>query len=127
MRCMVTSVQLLSFLLAAIVITASPGPDNLMVLSMGMSKGRLQGIAFGLGCAFGCVSHTALAVMGVSAVVAASPPAFAALKWTGGAYLIWLGVNALRSMGGGNVVASQTLAEASLSRVTYPIGYANAT
>jgi threonine/homoserine/homoserine lactone efflux protein len=96
---MVTLAQVLAFLLAAVLITVAPGPDNLMVLGMGMSKGRRQGIAFGLGCALGCLSHTALAVMGVSAIVAASPTAFAALKWIGGAYLIWLGVNALRTAG----------------------------
>ena len=44
---MVTFAQLLSFTLTAILITATPGPDNLMVLGMGMSKGPRQGIAFG--------------------------------------------------------------------------------
>jgi threonine/homoserine/homoserine lactone efflux protein len=97
---MLTLTQTLGFLLAALLITASPGPDNLMVLSMGMSRGRRQGIAFGVGCALGCLSHTALAVVGVSALVAASPLAFTALKWGGGVYLIWLGVQALRSQGG---------------------------
>ena len=96
---MVTLSQLLPFTLAAVLITATPGPDNLMVLSMGMSKGRKQGIVFGLGCATGCLSHTALAVLGVSAVVAASPLAFTALKWIGGVYLIWLGAMALRDAG----------------------------
>ena len=43
--------QFLGFLLAAILLTASPGPDNLMVLGLGMSKGRKQGMVFGLGCA----------------------------------------------------------------------------
>jgi threonine/homoserine/homoserine lactone efflux protein len=102
---MLTWTQTLPFLLAALLITATPGPDNLMVLGMGMSKGRWQGIAFGLGCAFGCLSHTVLAVVGVSAVIAASPMAFTALKWAGGAYLVWLGVQALRSSGGGPVAA----------------------
>jgi threonine/homoserine/homoserine lactone efflux protein len=98
---MVTFAQLLSFTLTAILITATPGPDNLMVLGMGMSKGPRQGIAFGLGCALGCLSHTLLAVLGVSALVAASPLAFTALKWLGGGYLVWLGVNALRLAGQG--------------------------
>ncbi len=84
-------------------LTASPGPDNLMVLSMGMSRGRAQGIAFGLGCALGCLSHTALAVAGVSALVAASPWAFTALRVAGGLYLVWLGVQCLRSRGGARV------------------------
>jgi threonine/homoserine/homoserine lactone efflux protein len=103
---MLTWTQTLPFLLAAMLVTASPGPDNLMVLGMGMSKGRAQGIAFGLGCALGCLSHTLLAVVGVSAVIAASPLAFTLLKWVGGAYLVWLGVQALRSSGGGQVATT---------------------
>lgn len=91
--------QLLAFTIASVLITATPGPDNLMVLSMSVSKGRRQGIAFGLGCAVGCLSHTLLAVLGVSAFVAATPIAFTVLKWIGGSYLVWLGVNALRSAG----------------------------
>ena len=92
--------QFLGFLLAAVLITASPGPDNLMVLGLGMSKGRRQGMVFGLGCALGCLSHTLLAVLGVSALIAASPVAFTALRVGGGLYLLWLGWNALRSQGG---------------------------
>jgi len=92
--------QLLPFLLAALLLTATPGPDNLMVLSVGASRGRRLGVAFGLGCAAGCLSHTLLAVLGVSAVLAASPVAFTVLRWVGGAYLIWLGIGALRSRGG---------------------------
>jgi len=92
--------QFLGFLLAAILITASPGPDNLLVLGLGMSRGRKQGMVFGLGCALGCLSHTLLAVLGVSALIAASPVAFTALRVGGGLYLVWLGLNALRSQGG---------------------------
>ncbi len=97
---MLTPEQLLAFLAAAVLVTASPGPDNLMVLGVGMSRGRRHGVAFGLGCALGCLSHTALAAAGVGALLAASPLAFTLLKVAGGAYLVWLGVQALRSRGG---------------------------
>lgn len=107
---MLTLAQVLPFLLAAVLLTASPGPDNLMVLSMGMSRGRRAGIAFGLGCASGCLSHTFLAVLGVSALVAASPGAFLALKWAGGAYLMWLGLQALRHAGSSQVSADASAA-----------------
>ena len=70
---MPTLAQVLPFLLTAILLTATPGPDNLMVLSVGASRGRRLGMAFGLGCATGCLSHTVLAALGVSAVLAASP------------------------------------------------------
>lgn len=103
---MLTDTQVLAFLATAVLLTATPGPDNLMVLSVGMSRGRLAGIAFGLGCALGCLSHTVLAVVGVSALVATSPLAFTLLKWAGGAYLIWLGIQALRHAGQGRVERS---------------------
>lgn len=97
---LLTAQQLIGFLLVATAITVSPGPDNLMVLGVGMARGRRQGMVFGLGCALGCLSHTLLATLGVSALIAASPVAFTALKVCGGLYLIWLGVGALRSRGG---------------------------
>jgi threonine/homoserine/homoserine lactone efflux protein len=97
---MLTPEQLFGFLAAAVMITLSPGPDNMMVLGMGISRGRAQGMAFGLGCAFGCLSHTLLAAIGVSALIAASPLAFTALKVCGGLYLVWLGIGAVRSRGG---------------------------
>ncbi len=100
---MLTLDQLLAFLLAASLLTISPGPDNLMVLSLGMSRGRKQGMAFGLGCALGCLSHTTLAAIGVSSLLLASPMAFTALRVGGGLYLFWLGVQALRSRGGASV------------------------
>ena len=97
MDALLTLPQVAAFVAAAILITLAPGPDNLMVLSLGMARGRAQGVAFGLGCALGCLNHTLLATLGVSALVAASPPAFTALKIAGGVYLIWLGVQAIRN------------------------------
>jgi len=91
--------QFLGFLAAAVLITVAPGPDNLMVLGFGISRGRAKGIAFGVGCGIGCLSHTLLAALGVSALIAASPMAFTALRIGGGLYLVWLGVQALRSRG----------------------------
>jgi threonine/homoserine/homoserine lactone efflux protein len=122
---MLTPEQFFGFLLAALLITASPGPDNLMVLGMGLSKGRRHGVAFGLGCALGCLSHTALAVIGVSAVIAASPTAFLALRIGGGLYLIWLGLQALRSRGGVQV-ARGGLGDESLARLFFKGVFANA-
>jgi threonine/homoserine/homoserine lactone efflux protein len=97
MDALLTLPQLGGFLAAAVLITVAPGPDNLMVLSVGMAHGRRQGVAFGLGCALGCVNHTALAALGIGALIAASAWAFAALKIAGGLYLVWLGVQALRN------------------------------
>ncbi|OHX14742.1 LysE family translocator [Chromobacterium sphagni] len=96
---LVTLPQLAAFLAAAMLITLSPGPDNLMVLSQGISRGRRQGMVFGLGCALGCLNHTLLAALGISALIAASPLAFTALKLAGGGYLVYLGWGAVRSPG----------------------------
>ena len=97
MDALLTLPQISAFLVAAVLITLAPGPDNLMVLSLGVARGREAGIAFGLGCALGCLSHTALAALGISALIAASAGAFAALKIAGGLYLVWLGIQALKN------------------------------
>ncbi|MDR2016999.1 MAG: LysE family translocator [Burkholderiales bacterium] len=89
--------QSLLFLAAAVLVTLAPGPDNLMVISLGMARGRRAGVAFALGCALGCLNHTLLVVLGVSAAIAASPHAFMTLRIIGGAYLIWLGVITLKN------------------------------
>jgi threonine/homoserine/homoserine lactone efflux protein len=96
MDALLTLPQVAAFLAAAVLVTLAPGPDNLMVLSIGMARGRKPGVAFGLGCALGCLNHTLLAAIGVGALIAASPLAFSALKVTGGLYLVWLGVQAIR-------------------------------
>ncbi len=96
MDALLTLPQFAAFLAAAVLVTLAPGPDNLMVLSIGMARGRRPGVAFGMGCALGCLNHTALAALGVGALIAASPVAFTALKIAGGLYLVWLGVEAIR-------------------------------
>ncbi len=97
MDALLTLPQLAAFLAAAVLVTLAPGPDNLLVLSLGMARGRGPGVAFGLGCALGCLNHTLLAALGVSALIAASPIAFTTLRIAGGLYLVWIGVQALRN------------------------------
>lgn len=96
---------LLSFLAVAAVITLAPGPDNLMVLSQSLARGRLAGFGFALGNTLGCFTHTLWAALGVSAAVATSPLLFLALKLTGAAYLGWLGLQALRHAAAPRLVA----------------------
>jgi threonine/homoserine/homoserine lactone efflux protein len=113
MDALLTLTQLATLLPAAVVVALAPGPDNLMVLSIGMARGRKPGVAFGLGCALGCLNHTLLAALGVSALIAASPPAFTALRIAGGLYLIWLGIQAIRNAGASATPRSgRTLGEA---------------
>jgi threonine/homoserine/homoserine lactone efflux protein len=96
MDSLLTLHQFATFLAASLLITLAPGPDILMVMSLAMARGTRRGIAFGLGCAAGCLNHTMLAALGVSALIAASQPAFTALRIAGGLYLLWLGIQAWR-------------------------------
>lgn len=75
----------------------SPGPNMLAVLSASASNGRLSGILTGLGIAFGSVLWVCLAVAGVSVIFATFPKVVLVLRFAGAAYLLWLGVKALRS------------------------------
>ncbi|NKJ51356.1 lysine transporter LysE [Burkholderia sp. SG-MS1] len=89
----------LLFLATSIAITVAPGPDNLQVLARGISQGRAAGLVAALGFAAGITFHTTLAALGVAALLRSSPLAFEAIKLAGAAYLIWIGVKALRSQG----------------------------
>jgi len=91
--------QLIQFLLTACLITIAPGPDVLATLSLGLSRGWRVAVGFGVGCGSGCLLHTGLAVLGISAVLQASPVAYGVLKLAGAGYLAWLGLGALRSRG----------------------------
>ena len=83
----------------SIAITVAPGPDNLQVLARGISQGRAAGLVAALGFAAGITFHTTLAALGVAALLRSSPFAFEAIKLAGAAYLVWIGIKALRSQG----------------------------
>lgn len=92
--------QIAAFLPIALLLALAPGPDNLGVLALGISRGRRESLGFALGCAAGCLNHTLLAALGISALIAASPIAFRMLQYSGAAYLVGIGLQALRSRGG---------------------------
>jgi len=89
-----------TYLVAACVVIAAPGPDSLNTLAIGMARGRREAVAYAGGVGIGCMTHTLWAVLGVSALVAASEALFNLVKLAGVAYLLWLGVQALRARGG---------------------------
>jgi threonine/homoserine/homoserine lactone efflux protein len=89
----------LLFLVTSIAITFAPGPDNLQVLARGISQGRSAGFVAALGFAAGVSFHTTLAALGVAALLRSSPVAFEIIKLAGAAYLVWLGIRAIRSRG----------------------------
>jgi threonine/homoserine/homoserine lactone efflux protein len=84
------------FLAASALLTLAPGPDIVYVLTRGIAQGPRAGIAAALGFATGCIFHTALAAAGIAALIRASDLAFDAVRYAGAAYLVWIGVQALR-------------------------------
>ncbi|MFN3153081.1 LysE family translocator [Bremerella sp.] len=88
------------FLFAMLVISLTPGPDILGILSYGMARGRQAGIGFAIGVGLGTLFHTLLAVIGLSAVVATSPWAFRFIVYAGASYLIYLGTRAIVTRSG---------------------------
>jgi len=87
---------LAAFTAAAVVLTFTPGPDMTLFLGETLRGGRARGLAAMLGVATGLLVHTMLAAVGLSALLAASAGAFVAIKVAGAAYLLWLGLQALR-------------------------------
>ena len=87
---------MLAYTLACIVLFVTPGPDMSFTLAKTLAGGRIAGFAATLGAATGCIVHSLLAAVGVSALIAASPMAFLGLKIAGASYLLWLAVDAVR-------------------------------
>jgi len=91
----------IAFLTAAILLNLSPGPDIAFILGHTIRSGMRSGFAALFGIWSGACLHILMAAAGLSAILAASALAFSAIKWIGAAYLIWLGIQALRSKGEG--------------------------
>ena len=72
-----------------------PGPATLLTVARATTSGTKAGIATGAGIAAGDILHTIMAIIGISAVIAASAVLFSLVKYAGAAYLIYLGIRAL--------------------------------
>lgn len=72
-----------------------PGPATLLTVARATSSGTKVGIATGAGVAAGDVVHTIMAIVGISAVIAASAVLFSIIKYIGAAYLVYLGIRAI--------------------------------
>ena len=89
------------FALAALAIVLSPGPDTMVILRHAVGSGRAAGFAAVAGVQLGLIVHTLLAAVGITALIAASPPLFRAVAILGAIYLGWLGAKAI--LAGGTV------------------------
>ncbi len=85
-----------AYLAAALALALSPGPDTMFVLASSASGGARSGVAATFGISSGALVHATLAALGISALIAASPLAFDALRIGGALYLLWIGLLALR-------------------------------
>ena len=87
--------ELARFLPVALAIMLAPGPDFAIVTRQTLVHGRHHGLFTSFGVSAGLLVHTAAAVLGLSAVLAASATLFTALKLAGAAYLVSMGVRAI--------------------------------
>jgi len=89
----------LSFLLTSLIVVASPGTGVLYTLAVALTRGARPSVAAAFGCTLGIVPQMLAAMLGLAAVLHTSALAFAALKWCGVAYLLYMAWQALRETG----------------------------
>ncbi len=85
------------FVGAALLLFVVPGPAVLYIVTRSLAQGRNAGLVSVAGIHVGSLVHIAAAILGLSALIAASTVAFTTVKWAGAAYLVYLGFRALRA------------------------------
>ena len=90
---------LLAFLATAAVIVAIPGPSLLFTIGRALTVGRRAALLTVIGNALGLLVQSLLVAVGLGAVLAASAAAYTVVKLAGAAYLVYLGVQAIRHRG----------------------------
>jgi threonine/homoserine/homoserine lactone efflux protein len=88
---------LITFIGIVAAFAAAPGPSNLFVVAQGLRTGRRQALLTAVGCACGAMVYVAVTTLGLAALLAPSAAALSLLHYLGGAYLIVLGIRAIRS------------------------------
>lgn len=92
---MIDLATLTTYVLIVLGFVFIPGPATLLTVARATASGSRVGIATGAGIAMGDLIHTITAIIGISAVIAASATLFSAIKYLGAAYLFYLGIRAL--------------------------------
>ena len=87
----------LVFVIASLVLIATPGQDMILVMSRSVAQGASAGVVTAAGVSVGLVGHTVLATLGLGAILRTSEWLFIALKLVGAAYLVYLGIGLLRT------------------------------
>jgi len=87
----------LAFALAGLALNIVPGADMTFVIASAARGGRRDGLIASLGIGAGALVHVFAAVVGLSALLAASQTAFTIIKWVGAAYLLYIAISLLRA------------------------------
>lgn len=103
------------FMAAALALNVTPGPSILYVMSRSVGQGRTAGLVSALGLGTGSLIHAGAAALGLSVILAYSPPAYTVVKYLGAGYLIYLGVRILLVRD--RHLSTEVLAHVSLTRV----------
>jgi threonine/homoserine/homoserine lactone efflux protein len=109
--------QLIFFLTAAVVLLVIPGPAVLYIVGRSIGHGRNAGFVSALGIGVGTLVHTAAAAVGLSALLVSSATAFSVVKYLGAAYLVYLGIQRMRSKESLAAIPDPASPRTSLSRV----------
>lgn len=118
------------FVVAVFLLSGTPGPNMLHILSRSVDFGVRRTLAAMAGCLAGLVSILTASAAGLTALLLAIPGAFEALRWIGTAYLVWLGIKAWRAdvapldMGAGTAL-DRRLSPAQLFRGGFAISISN--
>lgn len=94
---MIDLATLLLFIPIALALNLTPGADMLFCLGQGAKSGPRAGVAASFGIATGAFVHALAGGLGLAAVIAANPLAYALIRWAGIAYLLYLAFKALRA------------------------------
>jgi threonine/homoserine/homoserine lactone efflux protein len=90
-------ITLTTFMAASIALYLTPGADMMFISASGAAGGSRVGIAAAMGVSIGSLFHTVLAVVGVAALIKASPAAYDVLRYVGAAYLVYLAITTWRA------------------------------
>ncbi len=112
---MTDTTALAVFMIAALTLNVTPGPNMLYVTTRSLGQGRKAGVVSAIGIGVGNLVHTLAAALGLSALLMSSAIAYSVVKYVGAAYLIYLGVRMMLRNEHNNSLT--TLTDARLSRI----------
>ena len=126
---MPSSSQWIAFLIASILFIQVPGPSLLFTIGRALTVGRREALLSVLGNALGLLAQVLAVAIGLGAVIAASATAYTVLKLFGAAYVVWLGISAIRHRADARVSmeAAERLPEAHgrALRTGFIVGFTN--